>query len=144
MSKNKMFIKRRDGRIEVRLNDTGRAILYESFGHVVAAERDPEHDWHRSLNSPIDPSSDDDNPLSMLTRQSQISTNAELAFMTRNEQFINEQEAWAWLTTMQISLRETAFANGILNDEKWGSANDSLRDQIQTLQAFLFELAECF
>ena len=80
----------------------------------------------------------------MLTRQSQISTNAELAYMTRNEEFINEQEAWAWLTTMQIALRETAASNGILNDEKWNSADVELRNQIQTLQAFLFELAECF
>jgi len=144
MSKIKMFIKRRDGRIEVRLNDAGRNIVYEAFGHVVAAERDPDHDWHRRLNAPIDPSSDDDNPLAMLTRQSQISTNAELAYMTRNEEFINEQEAWAWLTTMQIALRETAASNGILNEEKWNSADSGLRNQIQTLQAFLFELAECF
>jgi hypothetical protein len=64
--------------------------------------------------------------------------------MTRNEEFINEQEAWAWLTTMQIALRETAASNGILNDEKWNSADVELRNQIQTLQAFLFELAECF
>jgi len=45
---------------------------------------------------------------------------------------------------MQIALRETAATNGILNDEKWNSADVELRSQIQTLQAFLFELAECF
>jgi hypothetical protein len=64
--------------------------------------------------------------------------------MTRNEEFINEQEAWAWLTTMQIALRETAASKGLLSDEKWESADVALRNQIQTLQAFLFELAECF
>ena len=34
-------MRKRDGRIEVRLNDVGRAVAREAFGHVVAAERDP-------------------------------------------------------------------------------------------------------
>jgi hypothetical protein len=74
----KLFARRRDGRIEVRLNDTGREVIREVFGHVLAAERDPDHEWHLSLNAPINPSSNDDDPLSMLARDKDIASNAEL------------------------------------------------------------------
>ncbi len=70
----KLFVRRRDGRVEVRLNDAGRDVVREIFGHVVAAERDPDHDWHLSLHSPINPSSDDDDPLASLSRQNEIAS----------------------------------------------------------------------
>ena len=41
---NRLFVRRRDGRIEVRLNDAGRGIAREAFAHVLAAEADPEHE----------------------------------------------------------------------------------------------------
>ncbi|MCU1363455.1 MAG: hypothetical protein JWM55_1283 [Acidimicrobiaceae bacterium] len=140
----KLFVRRRDGRIEVRLNDAGREVLHDTFGRVVAAERDLEHEWHLSLNSPINPSNDDDDPLSTLARQNEIATNAELAVMTLNEQFLNDAEAWAWLSTLQIALRSTAVANGILSDEKLESAPPELLEEIRTIQQFLFDLAACF
>ena len=37
----KLFVRRRDGRIEVRLNDARRDVLRDVFVHVVAAERTP-------------------------------------------------------------------------------------------------------
>lgn len=140
---NKLFVRRRDGRIEVRLNEVGRAVAREAFGHVVAAERDPDHKWHASLSAPIDPASDDDDPVSTLSRQNEISTNAELAVMTLKEEFLNESEAWAWLSTLQIALRSTAEANGLMTEEKLEACQPELLDYIRTLQQFLFALAEC-
>jgi hypothetical protein len=140
----KLFVRRRDGRVEVRLNDVGRGILREVFVHVVAGERDPEHEWHLSLNPPINPSSDDDDPLSTLARQSETASNAELAVMTVQEQYLTDSEAWAWLSTLQVALRSTAVANGILSDEKLESASEELLDEIHILQQFLFDLANCF
>ena len=140
----KLFVRRRDGRIEVRLNDAGRDALREVFVHVVAAERDPEHEWHLSLNAPINPSNDDDDPLSTLARQNEIATNAELSVMTLKEQFLNDAEAWAWLSTLQVALRSTAVANGLLSDEKLESAPLELIEEIRMIQQFLFDLAACF
>ena len=144
MAGNRLFARRRDGRVEVRLNEAGRTVAREAFGRVVAAERDPSHEWHAGLNSPIDPSEDIDSPVAALDRQHEISTNAELAYMTLNEQFLNESEAWAWLSTLQVALRSTAVANGILSDEKLESASPELLDGIHILQQFLFDLAGCF
>jgi hypothetical protein len=141
---SKLFVRRRDGRIEVRLSDVGRAMVREVFAHVVAGERDPEHEWHLSMNPPINPSSDDDDPLSTLARQSETASNAELAVMTLQEQYLTDSEAWAWLSTLQVALRSTAVANGILSDEKLESASDELLDEIHILQQFLFDLAGCF
>jgi len=141
---SKLFIRKRDGRIEVRLNDAGRDVLREVFVHVVAAERDSEHEWHLSLNAPINPSNDHDDPLSTLARQNEIATNAELSVMTLKEQFLNEAEAWAWLSTLQVALRSTAVAHGLLSDEKLGSAPPELIEEIRMMQQFLFDLAACF
>ena len=143
MAGHRLFARRRDGRIEVRLNVTGRAVAREAFGRVVVAERDANHEWHAGLNAPIDPSSDADDPLSMLNRQNEISTNAELAFMTLQDDFLNEAEAWAWLSTLQIALRSTAVARGLLTEEKLNACDAELLEYIHTLQQFLFALAEC-
>lgn len=143
MAGNRLFVRRRDGRIEVRLNEAGREIAREAFGRVVIAERDPDHVWHAGLNAPIDPSSDVDDPVSTLSRQNEIATNAELAIMTLSEQFLNEGEAWAWLSTFQLALRSTAVANGLVSDEKLDAASPVVLDFVRTLQQFLFSLAEC-
>lgn len=140
----KLFARRRDGRIEVRLNDAGRAIVREVFGHVLAAERDPDHEWHLSLNAPINPSSDDDDPVATLSRQNDIASNAELAVMTLKEQYLTDAEGWAWLSTLQVALRSTAVVNGILSDEKLETCSPELLEDIRTMQHFLFDLAECF
>ncbi|HEY5265287.1 MAG TPA: hypothetical protein VIJ40_00575 [Acidimicrobiales bacterium] len=140
----KLFIRRRDGRIEVRLNDAGRDAIREVFAHVVASERDPDHEWHLSMNAPINPSHDNDDPLSTLARQHDTATNAELSVMTLNEQFLNDAEAWAWLCTLQVALRSTAVSKGILDDEKLASCDPQLLDEIRLMQQFLFDLAACF
>jgi hypothetical protein len=140
----KLFVRRRDGRIEVRLNDTGRAAVREIFAHVLAAERDPDHEWHLSLNAPITPSSDVDDPAATLSRQKDIASNAELAVMTLREQFLTDAEAWAWLSTVQVALRSTAVVNGILSDEKLETCSPELLDDIRTMQHFLFDLSACF
>ncbi len=143
MAANRLFVRRRDGRIEVRLNDAGREVAREAFGRVIAAERDPQHEWRDTLNPPIDPSIDADDPFSTLNRQNEISTNAELAYMTLGEQFLNEGEAWAWLSTLQIALRSTAISHGLLSEQKLSACEPPLLDFIRTLQQFLFSLAEC-
>lgn len=139
----KLFIRRRDGRIEVRLNEYGRTVVRAAFRNVVAAEHDPNHEWHTSLTSPIDPSLDQDNPLSMLTRQNETATNAELASLTADEDFLTEAEAWSWLTTLQVALRSTAQAHGLMSDEHFAQADADLVDSVRTLQQFLFQLADC-
>ncbi len=144
VGRHRLFVRRRDGRIEVRLNDLGRSVAREAFGHVVAAERDPEHEWHTLLNAPIDPGRDQDDPLSILNRQNEISTNAELAVVTLNEEFLNDAEAWAWLATLQVALRSTAQAHGLMSDEKLAACDEELLNYIHTLQQLLFELADCF
>ena len=143
VGRHRMFVRKRDGRIEVRLNDLGRGVAREAFGHVVAAERDPNHEWHVTLSAPIDPSSDQDDPLAILTRQNETSTNAELAVMTLNEQYLTDSEAWAWLSTLQVALRSSAVANGLLSEDKLAACEPELMNFIRTLQSFLFELAEC-
>ena len=82
MAGSKIFTRRRDGRVEVRMNDYGRSVVRSAFANVLAAERDPDHEWHVSLTGPIDPSLDQDNPVAMLARQTETSTNAELASLT--------------------------------------------------------------
>jgi hypothetical protein len=138
----RLFVRRRDGRIEVRLNDAGRAVAREAFGRVYVAETDPTHEWHATLNSPIDPSRDADDPLAVLARQSQTGSNAELAIATLHEPFLTDAEAWAWLTTLQVSLRATAVANGLLDVVRLEGAGEDLREYITTLQIFLQGLAD--
>ncbi len=142
--RNRLFVRRRDGRIEIRLNDAGRSVARDAFGHVVAAEREVEHDWHTSLSAPIDPSTDHDDPTAMLTRQLEIATNAELALMTVDEAYLTDAEAWVWLTTLQVALRATALSTGVLDEERLETASDEITDRIRILQQFLFELAELF
>lgn len=142
--RHRIFVRRRDGRVEVRLNDLGRSVAREAFGRVVAAERDPDHEWHPALNAPIDPSRDADDPVSTLGRQHDIATNAELAVMTLNEQFLTDAEAWAWLTTLQVALRATAVAHGLLDEERLAGADAEVVTYVRTLQQFLFDLAGCW
>jgi len=139
----KLFVRRRDGRIEVRLNELGRSVVREAFHDVVAAEHDPNHLWHASLTAPIDPSLDQDNPVSMLTRQNETSTNAELATLTVDEQFLNSNEAWAWLTTLQVALRSTAQSRGLLDQEQLEKGDPQVLEYVRTLQQLLFALADC-
>lgn len=140
----KLFVRRRDGRIEVRLNEDGRAFVADVFSNVLAAERDPDHRWHISLNGPIDPSQDADNPLSILSRQSETSTNAELAMMTVADEFLNESEAWTWLTTLQVAMRSTVQSYGLLDEEKLREAPPEVKSYLENLQLLLFQLAESF
>ncbi|HEY5438094.1 MAG TPA: hypothetical protein VIJ99_04270 [Acidimicrobiales bacterium] len=126
------------------MNDYGRSVVKSAFENVLAAERDPNHEWHVALTGPIDPSLDQDNPLSMLARQNETSTNAELASLTIDEQFLNDGEAWAWLTTLQVALRSTAQSNGLLTDEQLAATNDEILTYVRMLQQFLFDLAACF
>ncbi|HSN02635.1 MAG TPA: hypothetical protein VLS91_04035 [Acidimicrobiales bacterium] len=143
MAGNRLFVRRRDGRIEVRLNDAGRNFVRDVFAQVVTAEREPEHLWHASLHSPIDPSVDADNPLATLSRQSETTTNAELALVCVDEEFLTNAEAWAWLTSLQVALRSVAVSNGVLSDERLTEVEVELRAEIETLQSLLFSLAEC-
>ena len=143
MSRPRLFVRRR-GKVQVRLNEAGRAVAREAFGHVVAAEHDPDHEWTSTLSAPIDPSADSDDPVATLERQQGISSNAELAVATLNEEWLNDAEAWAWLATLQVALRATAVAHGLMTDEALESCGDELLHQIRSLQAFLFDLAACF
>ncbi len=139
---SRLFVRRRDGRIEVRLNDAGRALAREAFGHVLAAESDADHEWHASLNSPINPGRDVDDPLATLNRQHEITSHVELAVATLGEEFLNDAEAWAWLCTLQVALRAVITAKGIMSTERLNQADEDVRTYIETLQMLLFSLAE--
>lgn len=139
----KMFVRRRDGRIEVRLSAEGRQFVAEVFREVVAAERDSEHRWRSGLLPPITPSRDEDDPVRSLQRQQEIATNCELALITVEEQFLNEGEAWVWLSTLQTALRVSAAHLGLFDDESLERAPQDDLDFVRTLQLLLFALAEC-
>lgn len=139
----RLFSLRRDGRIEVRLNDAGRTAVRDLFVRVVAAERDPNHEWQSSLNAPVSPIADHDDPMLTLTRQNDISSNAELAFVTVEDKFLNSTEAWAWLATLQVALRAIALANGVLSEDALLHADQDVVDEIHLIQQLLFELADC-
>ena len=143
VSRHRLFIRRRDKRIEVLLNDVGRNVVREAVARVVAAEQDPNHEWRASLESPIDPSNDEDDPVAKLSRQHEVATNAELALLTVDEQFLNDAEAWAWLTTLQVALRSTAVSHGLLSDEKLAQGDAEVLTFVRTLQHLLFDLADC-
>jgi hypothetical protein len=139
---SRLFVRRRDGRVEIRLSAAGREIAREAFAHVLAAESDPSHEWHASLNGPIDPSHDVDDPLATFNRQHEVTSNVELAFATLDEEFLNDAEAWAWLCTLQIALRATITVKGIMTSDRLQETDDATREYIETLQAFLFSLAD--
>lgn len=138
----RLFIRRRDGRIEVRLNEAGRDVVRVAVRRVVAAENDLDDEWNTTLNGPIDPSRDQDDPLLTLARQHDMSSNAELALMTVDEPFLNDGEAWAWLSTLQVALRATASANGLVDDDRVNSADEAVLSEVQVLQSLLFALAD--
>lgn len=138
----RLFVRRRDGRIEVRLNEAGREVVRAALRRVVAAEHDLDDEWSTTLNGPIDPSRDQDDPLLTLARQHDMSSNAELALVTVDEPFLNDGEAWAWLSTLQVALRATASAHGLVDDRRMEDADDAVRDEIQILQSLLFALAD--
>ena len=138
----RLFVRRRDGRIEVRLNDAGREMAREAFGHVLAAEVDPEHDWHASLNAPINPGRDVDDPLAVFNRQHDVTSNVELAVATLNEEFLNDAEAWAWLCSLQVALRAFITTRGLLSADRLEESDEGTRDYIKTLQTLLFALAD--
>jgi hypothetical protein len=138
----RLFVRRRDGRIEVRLNDAGRALAREAFGHVLAAEVDPDHEWHASLHAPIDPSHDVDDPLATFNRQHEITSNVELAVATLGEEFLNDAEGWAWLCSLQVALRATITSKGVMSADRLEECDETTRDYINSLQTLLFNLAD--
>ena len=138
----RLFVRRRDGRVEVRLNESGRAVARETVARVMAAQSDPTHDWYASLSAPMDPSRDVDDPIATLNRQSEVTTNAELCAATLDEEFLTDAEVWAWLCTFQVALRGTITAAGVLTDDRLATAESELRERITTLQMFLFALAD--
>jgi hypothetical protein len=139
---SKLFVRRRDGRIEVRLSDTARLFVKEVASHVEAAEHDVNHDWHTSMVRPIEPTADNDDPLSILARQHETDSNAALCLASVEDEFITDVEAWSWLTTLQVGLRAISSSGGIGTEENFRLADPIIQERIVTLQMFLFALAE--
>jgi hypothetical protein len=139
---SKIFIRRRDGRIEVKLNEHGRTFIKDVFAQVLSAEQNNDHVWHSSLVSPISPSDEVDNPMAMLQRQMETSTNAELASASADDNFIDDAEAWSWLSSLQVALRSVSYANGLFDTEALEKASEEIHHYIEALQTLLFALAE--
>lgn len=141
MPRSRIFVSRRDGRIDVRLSDEGREFVREQFGRLRVAEADPQHAWRGSLDQPIDPSRDDDDPLRRLERSDLVTSNAELALVTVGEESLSSGEAWAWMTSLQLALRACAVTHGLLTAADVESASASQIADVVNLQALLFDLS---
>ncbi len=142
MGRGTVFIRRRDGRIEVRLNDGGREFVKEQFTMLIAAQQDVHHEWFSTLSAPIDPSQDDDDPLRSLERQKFVASNVELALMSSDDTFLNDAEAWAWLSSLQRALRANASSFGLADADDVEQASEPQLNIVHSLQQLLFELAD--
>ena len=138
-----LFKKKRDGSIAVHLNDNARAFVGEIFNQVVAAQNDPNHEWHLSLNPPINPSANSDDPLATFARQKEMASNSELGQMTVNEETLSAGEAYAWMTSLNLALRATISIRNIADEASLHNTDPETRQYIVTIQSLLFGLADC-
>lgn len=138
----RLFQRRRDGRVEVRLNEIGRSVVRDAAQRIVQAERG-EDGWSSSVRPPIVPERDDDDPLRILERDTAVTTQAELVLVTVEEALLSADEAWAWLVTLQVALRATADEAGLAGDDEWGRAEAPVRERVEGLQMLLWGLADC-
>ena len=136
-----LFKKKRDGSISVQVNAQARTFIGEIFNQVVAAENDPNHVWHTSMNPPINPAANSDDPLATFSRQKEMASNAELAQMTINEETLSAGEAYAWMTSLQLALRATATTQGVMDEEALTKVDPEVKQYILNLQSLLFGLA---
>jgi len=141
VARSRIFIARRDGRIDVRLSDHGREFVREQFGRLRVAEVDVHHAWRGSLHQPIDPSRDDDDPLRQLERSNAVTSNAELALVTVGEETLSTAEAWAWLSSLQLALRACAAIEGLATAADVDGASPEQLAVVVNLQALLFDLS---
>jgi hypothetical protein len=141
VARGRIFVSRRDGRIEIRLSEEGRSFVREQFGRLRVAEADPQHAWRSSLDQPIDPSRDDDDPLRQLERSDSVISNAELALVTVGEESLSTGEAWAWLSSLQLALRACAVTNGLVTEADVEGATSEQISDVVNLQALLFDLS---
>jgi hypothetical protein len=93
------------------------------------------------LHSPITPAADSDDPLRSFERQKMTATSAELMRLTLDESFLSQDEAFAWLASMQLGLRARTSEAEIFTDDDLAQAEESSLQTIRALQFFLFELA---
>lgn len=138
-----LFKKKRDGSIAVHLNDNARAFVGEIFDQVVQAENDPNHEWHLSMNPPINPAANSDDPLATFARQKEMASNAELAQMTINEETLSAGEAYAWMTSLTLALRATVSLKNISDERALHNVDSDTRQYILTIQSLLFGIADC-
>jgi hypothetical protein len=138
----RIFVRRRDGRIEVRLNQPGRDLVKYVASETLVAETDPDHQWWASLTSPITPVDDTDDPLVVLARQSEVTSHAELVLSSLDEEFLNDDEAWAWLCTLQVGLRALHLGAGVRKETEIESLEPVIRETLQGIQALLWSLAD--
>ena len=134
-----IFVRRRDGRIQVRLTDEGRTFVGAQFDRLRAAEDDDK--WRPLLQLPIDPRRDDDDPLRSLQRQEAIVSNAEMASLTVHHEFLSEGEAWAWMSSLQLCLRTVATLAGVVTPDDVATRTHEELSEILGLQQLLFDLA---
>jgi len=137
-----IFIRRRDGRIEVRLNDRGRDFVRRQFERLMAVDGEADHAWRSVVYQPIDPADDVDDPLWVLERERVASSNTELALVTVDEEFLNNAEAWAWLCSLQHVLRGISLEQRLFSDDDVAARSDDELNDVRVLQLLLFELAD--
>ncbi len=137
----KLFVRHRDGTIDVRLNEYGRSFIREQLTALADATSDAHHAWRPSLHQVIDPSSDVDDPVHGFEREKVVGDSVQLALLTLNDTKISVGEAWSWLRALQTALRAHAQQRGLVTSDDVESASDDDLEVVRQIQSLLFELA---
>lgn len=141
MARAKLFVRRRDDRIEVRISPAGRETIRGWVTTLIESDRDSSNPWHDAQQAPINVEADHDDPLMLWERQKLTATSAELTLLTIDETFLSHDEAWAWMSTLQNCLRNSVVSLGIVNDDALAAADPELLGPVRDLQYLLFEIA---
>jgi hypothetical protein len=136
----KLFTRKRD-QIVVALNDHGRAFVATAARAVLDASGDPHHDWHTALHAPMESTRPDD-PLAAAARQQMTDTAAELVLLTVQEERLTEEEAWAWLRTLQTALRSLAVAEELNDQNDIEARSADVQQLVTNLQVCLWSLGK--
>jgi len=135
------FRRRRDGQIAVNLNDAGRDFVRHVFREIVAAEYDDDGVIHPVIYARITPGLDHDDPTRLFERQQEVSSVAERALQTCDDDLLNDSDAWAWLRTIQVALRSHAFGRDIRTAQDYQQVEGELRGYLESLQYLAWGLA---
>ena len=135
------FRRRRNGDIAVHLSAAGRAFMRQVFSEIVAAEYEDDGVIHPVIYARITPELDNDDPARLFERQHEVSSVAQRALDTCDDDTLSESDAWAWLRTSQVALRSHAFGRDIRTAADYEQIDGELRQYLESLQYVAWGLA---